>query len=153
MGPVAAPAGRERIGYRRFPVRVQLDGGWSIEVPGELARERNEDRTWDAWDRTRTVWFQALQFTKKDGQPPTAAEAAEVGRRSLPDGEALPPLVRDGLRGEAVFGSVEEDGRTLWRLSGVTGAAGQLAVCNVYIENPADRDWAVRTWHSLRHAS
>jgi hypothetical protein len=46
---------------------------------------------------------------------------------------------------------VEEDGRTLWRLSGVTGAPGQLAVCNVYIENEADRDWAVRTWHSLRH--
>ncbi len=150
-GPLPVPAGGGRVGYRRWPVRVQLDGGWSVEVPGELARERNEDRTWTAWDRTRTVWFHALRFTKQGGDAPTAAEAAEVGRRSLPDGEALPPLVRDGLHGEAVFGSVEEDGRTLWRLSGVTGAAGQLAVCNVYIESAADRDWAVRTWHSLRH--
>jgi hypothetical protein len=151
--PVPAATGGARIGYRRRPVRVTLDGGWSIEVPGELARERNDDRTWTAWDRTRTVWFQALRFTKRNGDPPTVSETAEVGRRSLPEGEALPPLDRDGLRAEAVFGCVEEDGRTLWRLSGVTGAAGQLAVCNVYIENPADRDWAVRTWHSLRFQS
>jgi hypothetical protein len=46
---------------------------------------------------------------------------------------------------------VEEDGRVLWRVSCVTGAPGQLAVCNVYFENPSDRDWAVGTWHSLRH--
>jgi hypothetical protein len=46
---------------------------------------------------------------------------------------------------------VEEDGRALWRLSGVTGAAGQLVVCNAYCENESDRDWAVRTWQSLRH--
>ena len=32
------------------------------------------------------------------------------------------------------------------------GAPGQLAVCNVYVENPADRDWAVRTWHSLTYS-
>ncbi len=152
-GALPAPTNGARIGYRRWPVRVPLDGGWSIEVPGELARERNDDRTWDAWDRTRTVWFQALKFTKRDGSPPAAAEAAEVGRRSLPEGEALPPFECAGTRGEAVFGVVEEDGRTLWRLSGVTGAVGQLAVCNVYVENPADRDWAVRTWHSLRHGS
>jgi hypothetical protein len=141
-----------RIGYRRYPVRVALDGGWSVEVPGELLRERNDDRTWTAWDTARTVWFQALRFVKKSGDPPTAAEAAEVGRRSLPDGDPLPPLVRDGLCGEAVFGPVEEDGRTLWRLSGVTGAPGELAVCNVYVGDASDRDWAVRTWHSLRHA-
>ena len=99
----------------------------------------------------RAVWFQALKFTKRDGAPPSALEAAEVGRKSLPEGEPLPPLIRDGLRGEAVFGSVEEDGKLLWRLSAVVGARGQLAVCNVYVENPADREWAVRTWHSLRH--
>ena len=108
-------------------MRVPLDGGWSIEVPGELARERNDDRTWTAWDRTRTVWFQALRFTKPGGTPPNATEAAEVGRKSLPDGDPLPPLVRDGLRGEAVFGPVEEDGRTLWRLSGVTGCCWSVS--------------------------
>lgn len=150
-GPVPVAEAPSRIGYRRWPVRVALEGGWSVEVPGELAHERNDDHTWTAWDSTRTVWFHALRFTKPDGHPPTAAEAAEVGKKSLPEGESQTPLDRDGLRGEAVFGSVEEDGRVLWRLSGVTGAEGQLAVCNVYIENQSDRDWAVRTWHSLKH--
>lgn len=149
-GPL--PAGREnvRIGYRRWPVRVALDRGWSIEIPGELARERR-DHTWTAWDQTRTVWFQVLRFTKQDGEPPSAAEAAEFGRKNLPEGETLSAVNRDGVCGEAVFGSVEEDGRMLWRLSGVSGVSGQLAVCNVYIENETDRDWAMRTWHSLRH--
>ena len=151
-GPVVPADTRAGVGYRRWPVRAALDGGWTVEVPGALAREREDDNTWTAWDRTRTVWFQALRFTKPDGHAPTAAEAAEVGRKSLPDGEPLPPVDRAGLHGEAMWGMVEEDGRTLWRLSGVTGAAGQLAVCNVYCENAADRDWAVRTWHSLRHS-
>jgi hypothetical protein len=131
---------------------VALEGGWSVEVPGEFARERGDDRTFTAWDQTRTVWFQALRFTKRDGSQPTSAETAEFGRKSLPEGEALPPVVRDGLRGEAVVGPVEEEGRTLLRLTGVTGAPGQLAVCNVYCQNAADRDWAVRTWQSLRHS-
>jgi hypothetical protein len=152
-GPLPQAVEPARIGYRRWPIRVQLDGGWSIEVPGELAREHSEDNTWTAWDQTRTVWFQSLRFSKRDGSLPSAAEIAEVGRRSLHEGEPLPPLVRDDLRGEAVFGVVEEEGRTLWRLSGVTGVSGQLAVCNVYCENETDRDWAVRTWHSLRHQS
>lgn len=155
-GPRAAggadKSAKARIGYRRYPVRVALEGGWSIEVPGEFARERGDDHTWTAWDHTRTVWFQALRFTKRDGSPPTAAETAEFGRKSLPEGEALPPIVRDDLRGEAVFGPVEEDGRTIWRLTGVAGAAGQLAVCNVYSENESDRDWTARTWRSLRHS-
>jgi hypothetical protein len=151
-GPLPEAEPKVRIGYRRFPVRVVLEGGWSAEVPGEFARERGEDHTWTGWDQTRTVWFQALRFTKRDGSPPSAAEAAEFGRKSLPEGVALPAVVRDDLRGEAVFGPVEEDGRTIWRLTGVAGAAGQLSVCNVYCENEADRDWAVRTWLSLRHS-
>lgn len=150
-GPVPAEAGGVRIGYRRCPVRAALDGGWSVEVPGGFAREWDADRNWTAWDRTRTVWFRRVGFTKRDGAPPTPAEALEVGRRSLPDGEPVPGIAAAGVLGGAVFGPAEEDGRTVWRLSGVAGAGGQLAVCNVYCESESDRDWAVRTWQSLRH--
>jgi hypothetical protein len=152
-GPLPESTSNDSIGYRRHAVRVPLEGGWSVEVPGELVCERNADHTWTAWDHTRTIWFQALRFTKPGGEAPTATEAAEVGRRSLPEGNALPAFAGNGLRGEAVFSAVEEEGRVLWRLSGITGAPGQIAVCNVYIENETDRDWAIRTWHSLRHAS
>lgn len=150
-GPVPARPDNGRIGYRRHPVRIALDGGWSVEVPGGFAREWDEERNWTAWDRTRTVWFRRVGFTKPDGTPPTPVEALEVGRRSLPDGEPVPGIDAGGVSGAAVFGPAEEEGRTVWRLSGVAGAGGQLAVCNVYCESEADRDWAVRTWQSLRH--
>lgn len=151
-----------RIGYRRFPVRVPLCGGWSIEVPGDFARGWDDERTWTGWNAARTVWFHPVGFTKPDGSRPTPAEAVAVGRRSLPDGEPVPwrnqKAGRPGvpatgeLCGTAVFGEADEDGRRVWRLSGVTAAEGQLVVCHVYTDDPADRDWAIRTWHSLRHA-
>lgn len=150
-GPVAPLADSPRIGYLRHPVRVALDGGWSVEVPGSFAREWDDDRNWTGWDRTRTVWFRRVGFTKPDGSAPTADEALELGRPSLPEGEAVPALEAGGARGAAVFGPADDDGRRVWRLSGVAGAGGQLAVCNVYAEAETDLDWAVRTWLSLRH--
>jgi hypothetical protein len=141
------------IGYRRLPVRVPLCGGWSVEVPGGFAREWETDRTWTGWDATRTVWVHGVSFTKPDGSRPTPVEAVAVGKRSLPEGTPVPGVTAEGLRGEAVYGEAEEDGRRVWRLSGVTATEGQLVVCHVYSEDPDDRDWAVHVWHSLRHAS
>ncbi|MBN9523473.1 hypothetical protein J0H58_34000 [bacterium] len=140
------------IGYRRGPVRAAIGSGWSIVVPGDFAREWGEDRTWTGWNTSRSVWFHAVGYTKPDGTRPTPAEAVAVGRRSLPEGDPIPVVDRPGFRGEAVFGeTTDEDERRVWRLSGVTAAGDQLVVCHVYTESPADRDWAVETWHSLRH--
>jgi hypothetical protein len=139
------------IGYRRYPIRVALDGGWSVEVPGEFAQEWDGQRNWTAWNRTRTVWFRRVGFTKPGGTSPTAAEVLEVGRRSLPEGEVVPGIDTPDVRSAAVFGSFEEDGRTVWRLSVMAGAPGQLAVCHVYTEEASDRDWAIQIWHSLRY--
>ena len=151
-GPVEPRPGVPRIGYRRHPVRERLFGGWSVEVPGDFAREWEDDRTWTAWNGPRTVCFHALGFAKPDGSPPTVREALAVGRRSLPDGERLADWDRGGVRGEAVFGPhADDDGRPMWRLSGLAAAPGRLVICNVYVESPADRDWAVRTWESLKY--
>ncbi|MFO0801190.1 MAG: hypothetical protein U0804_27300 [Gemmataceae bacterium] len=140
------------IGYRRGPVRAPVGSGWSIVVPGDFARELGEDRTWTGWNATRTVWFHAVGYTKPDGTRPTPEESVAVGRRSLPDGDAVGGVSLPGLCGEAVFGETTDEGeRRVWRLSGVTAADGQLVVCHVYSETAADRDWAVETWHSLRH--
>lgn len=139
------------IGYRRQPVRRILSNGWSIEVPGNFAHEWDEEHTWTAWDATRTVSFHPVSFTKPDGSHPTAAEAVAVGRRSLPEGSPVRPVDRDGLLGEAVFGVAEEEGRTVWRLSGVTATREHLVVCHIYSDSEADRAWAEATWHSLKH--
>ncbi|HVL12690.1 MAG TPA: hypothetical protein VM529_09000 [Gemmata sp.] len=150
-GPVPGGPAAPRIGYRRYPVRAALDGGWSVEVPGSFAREWDDQRNWTAWDRARTVCFRRVGYSKSDGSMPTAAEALEVGRKTLPAGVQSRHRLAGGAVGEAVFGPTAEDGRTVWRLSGVAGAPGQLAVCYAYAESEADRDWAVRTWLSLRH--
>jgi len=143
----------EPIGYRRRPVRLALSNGWSIEIPGDFTHGWDDERTWTGWDATRTVWFHPVGFTKPDGSHPSPVEAVAVGRRSLPEGSPVPPLDRDGLRGEAVFGEADEDGRRVWRLSGVTATDHQLVVCHVYAESEADRAWAEQTWRSLRHAN
>lgn len=137
-----------RIGYRRLPVRVDLTGGWSVEVPGEMAEEWDEEGTWSGWDGRRTVWFTSYTFTKPDGSEPTAAESLEGS--SLPEGERLE---RRGERviGAAVFAPYEEEGRRLWRLSGRSAVAGGLGVCNVFVEDEGDRDWAASIWESLDH--
>ena len=141
------------VGYRRYPTQVALCGGWSVAVPGDFAREWENDRTWSGWNRSRTVWFHAVGYTKADGSRPSAAEAVAVGRQNLPPGEPVAGLDRDGVRGEAVYGAADEDGRPVWRLSGVAAVPGQLVVCHVYAEDAADRAWAVQTWQSLRHDS
>jgi hypothetical protein len=139
------------LGYRRYPIRVQLDGGWSVQVPGDFAQEWDHERNWTAWNRSRTVWFRRVGFTKPGGLAPTASEVLEVGRRSLPEGEVVGGINRGDICGSAVFGAVEEEGRQVWRLSGVAGAPGQLAICHVYVEDATDRDWATQTWQSLNY--
>ena len=122
-------------------------------MPGDFAEEWDEERNWTAWNRSRTVWFRRVGFTKPGGALPTAAEALEVGRKSLPEGNPAPGINEGGVVGEAVFGPTEDDGRTVFRLSGVAGTVGEIAVCNIYVETESDRDWAVKTWQTLRHGS
>lgn len=140
------------IGYLRGPVRAAVGAGWSLVVPGDFAREVGENHTWTGWNAARTVWFHAVAYTKPDGTAPTPAEALAVARKSLPEGDPVPGIDRGGVRGAAVFGeTTDEDDRRVWRLSGVAAAGGQVVVVHVYAETPADREWAVATWHTLAH--
>jgi len=57
----AAQATGPLVGYRRRPVRVDLPGGWSLELPGAFAEEQEESGTYSAWDGSQTVWFSAFR--------------------------------------------------------------------------------------------
>ncbi len=147
---VAAAAGGPRIGYRREPVRVDLSGGWDLEIPGAMAEEWDaEGRSWSAWDGKRTVWFSCFTRQNSDGSPASPEETL-AGAASLPEGEVL-EYQRDGLVGRAALTPYEEDGERMWNLKAYAAVAGSLALCNVFFHDPAARDWAVATWHSLNH--
>lgn len=141
-----ATGSEEPVGYRRHPVRVSLNEDWTIDIPGHFAHQWNDDgQTWSAWDGPRTVWFRSLAI---NGQ--SAGEALGVSRGSLPHGESVVSLMHKPVQGEAVFGPHAEEGESLHRLSGIATADGQLAACNIYIQELKDRDWAIATWQSLR---
>lgn len=138
----------EIIGYRRYPIRANLHAGWHLDVPGSLASLWEDHRTWTAWDTGRSIWFRGSSLDAETS-PDVALAAA---RRSLPPGEPVPGPIGGDLVGEAVFGPhQEEDGKSLWRLSGIAAGPGRLAACNIYVSDERDHDWAIHIWHSLRH--
>jgi hypothetical protein len=143
------PKKRPLIGYRRYPVKVNLLDGWSIRIPGEMA-EMWEDNTWSAWDGDRTVWFSNWSLTKKDDTPVPAAEVLKA--MSLSEGDVI--RHRDGkLIGRACLRDTEEDGEELINLQAFSAVNGKAALCNIFYHDENDYDWAVETWHSLTAAA
>jgi hypothetical protein len=139
------PRHRPLIGYRRYPVKVDLLDGWSIRIPGAMA-EQWEDLTWSAWDGERTVWFSNWGLTTKEGSAVPAD--AVLDAMKLPEGDLI-EYRRDGLIGKAIVGETEENGEVLQNLKAFSAVDGKSALCNIYYHGEEDYDWAVATWHSL----
>jgi hypothetical protein len=142
------------LGYRRHPISTEFSGGWTLRIPGRLAVRREEDgRTWTAWDDTITIWLrdQSLGQTER-GAGPAAAQALATARRNLPPGEPINHAGERGILGDAVWGTAQDDGRTVGRLNGIAVAGNRLAVCNIYLRDATDRDRAVGIWRSLHRA-
>jgi hypothetical protein len=135
------------IGYRRRPVRVDLGGRWSVEIPGEFAEEWDEDGNWSAWDSTRTVWFTSWSV-KDHGQEKIAEEILK--EPTLDGDETLEHRTSETIS-KATLRPYEEDGKSLWNLKSCTAAKDSLAVCNIYLEDINDRDWALQVWRSIEH--
>jgi hypothetical protein len=132
------------IGYRRKDVRVDLSGGWSLRIPGSFAESWEDERTWYAWDATRTVRFSCFSITNEDGTPQSAEEILGTYvdiKETFEHDEA-------GVIGRAYLAhSMDEH----WNLHGRTAVSGSLAVCTITIGSPDDRNWALETWRSLRY--
>jgi hypothetical protein len=144
-----SPSDAPPIGYRRRPVRVDLTDGWSIEIPGEMTEEWDEEGLWTAHDTGRAVFFKSYRLSKDDGSKPAT--------REILDGLTLPEGRRIGHRKEGMVGRAalvvpdrgDDDG---WRLAGHNVVDGGLAVCNVLFRDPEERDWAIATWRSLENS-
>jgi hypothetical protein len=141
--------GPQPIGYRRGRVTVTLTGGWSLTIPGHFAEEWEESgETWSAWHGGRTIWFTSWSVSGENDE--------DLGPQEILDGRPWPDRGeilhhRDGdLLGRAVFLPYEEDGQTLWNLKGYSAVAGNFALCNVYLQDENDRDWAIEIWKTLK---
>lgn len=137
-----------RAGYRRFPVRVDLSG-WSIEIPGEMYEDVDDDGTWSAWDGTRSIYFSSFVLKRPGGKKASARDT--LREAPLPDGKRWEHRGERTI-GTAVFSRCEEDiGGRSWQLNGRMAVDGTLAVCEIIVPSEADRDWALSVWRSIDH--
>jgi hypothetical protein len=137
------------IGYRRRPVRVDLMDGWSIEIPGEMAEEWDEEGLWTASGAGRAVFFKSYGLSAEDGSRPAAREILEG--LTVPDGQPLKPADESPI-GRAVLVSPESAEDGAWQLTAHHAIDGGLAVCNIVFRDPVEREWAIATWRTLRHS-
>lgn len=137
------------IGYRRRPVRVDLTDGWSIEIPGEMTEEWDEEGLWTARDPDRAIFFKSYGLSTDDGGPPAAQEIIES--LTLPEGRRL-EHGEEGPMGQAVLAPLEQDDEAVWQLTAHNAIDGGLAVCNIVFREAGQSDWAIATWRTLRHS-
>lgn len=160
LGYLGEPAGAELeagallakgplVGYRRGAVRVALAGGWTVRIPGALKESMGDDGRWSAWGPGRAVWFTSFRFASTDGRVPPEPRSLLADFRPEP-GERIPELP-GAPPSAASFGETREDGRPLWRLEGRVALPGHMAVCDIFVEDPREKDWALEVWRSIRH--
>ena len=155
---------RSAVGYRRWPVTVQVGGGWRIRVPGELATAWERDgRVWVCWDGARSLHVSTVTAKGPPGDGPqrsrteeTLAALAALDRQDgEPPGETM-LLKRGPIRGEATVRPAPPDperpetsGAIEVRAISAVGPHGALGT--FLLERPEDRTWALETWGTLEH--
>lgn len=133
---VAAPV----IGYRRYPMDVELSGGWSLELPGAFVGAWEDDgaRYW-ATDGERAIEFTSLSAnTEQDSQ-------------QLIDIAPEAHVVVDRITEETRRGRAEAyDEGDVHIVHGLMAVAPEIAILTCK-GTPADEPWALATWRSLRN--
>ena len=132
------------VGYRRGDVRVRLEGGWSIRVPGALAEAVERDGTWHAFDHRRRVRFRVLGSGDDDAVP----DAETLLGSGTTAAGALAHEV-GAVRSRA---SIARDERGE-ELTALCAAPGSVAICTVSFDGDDDRHWALETWRSVERAA
>lgn len=144
-----ADASQPLMGYRRGRVNVTLTGGWSITIPGEFAEEWEENgETWSAWHGGRTIWFTSWSVCGENDETLSAREI--IDSRTWPERGEFIDHAEGAMLARAVFLPTEENGQPLWNLKAYTAVDGNFALCNIYVHDEADRQWAIDTWKALR---
>ncbi len=140
----AASATGPLVGYRRRPVRVDLPGGWSLELPGEFAEEQEESGRYLAFDERHTLSFTAF---RKEGTAEALLAPDEVGVGAR---QHVGARVRSWV---AVADGADEAGEPFRKMT-VRAArldGGRMAMLSLVWPVDVDGAWAERIWLSLDH--
>jgi hypothetical protein len=135
------------IGYRRRPVTV-THAGWSLMVPGTFAERRNDEEWWGG-EGGRAITLAATP-TEADGRPMLPETflrqvAGHLGTDVLRHQDG--PIV-----GAARLTVNDDSGVETAILEGYSAVVGSGAAMRVEIHDPADWEWALDMWRSLRPA-
>ena len=135
----ARATGPAVIGYRRFDMDVELDGGWSVTLPGAFVGRWEDDgeRYW-ATDGERVIELRSLETTEQD-----SAKLLDVAPARHPVIERIADGTRHG-RAEAY----DEDDVHI--VHGLMASAPHVAILTCK-GKPSDQAWALATWRSLRN--
>ncbi|MCA0314879.1 MAG: hypothetical protein LCH63_13740 [Candidatus Melainabacteria bacterium] len=135
------------VGYRRYDVRKNLGGGWSIAIPGTFVEELEEGQTFLAYDETRNVRVTCMSATDAAGQP---LDAEEILRKIKVIDDPV-RYERNGIFGRAFFEKITEEDAEFWMLRGVASAEGTFAQVTICFEEEDDQTWALSIIRSLDH--
>ena len=136
------------VGYRRRKVRVRLDNGWSISIPGSFAESREGDGTYCAWGDGKTVWFTSLEDTSAENAPPAMEllPGLDTGERPI----EIPALAeRFAVRAGVV--DYSEERQRLHKLNARVALPGRLVLFTLVYDRPEKEAWAIETLESVQH--
>ncbi len=127
------------LGYRRHPIQVSLDAGWTFELPGGFVGSWEDERYWST-DGDRMVELTCLTTA---GDQDSAALLA-IAPEQHPVIERIVDADRQG-RAEAY-----DDG-DVHVVQGLMAATPEVAIMTCK-GTRADEPWALATWRSLRRS-
>lgn len=136
----STPVPDVRIGYRRYPLEIELTGGWTIDLGGAFVGKWEDDgASWWATDGDRVVEFTSL-----------TAEGETDSQKLLDVAPSVHPVV-------ARIEEADRRGRAEAYDEGKVHVVHGLVTCAPHVAIltckglPSDEAWALATWRSLRN--
>jgi hypothetical protein len=124
-------------GFRRWPVRVQLSGAWSLTIPGSMAESWEEDGTFCGEEHGRALWATVMVGPRARQPARLAEEPGSLHHEGF------------GVAGQATVGENPEDPGS-YVLSAQSFSEGSAVVVTACFSDPSDLGWAEEAWRSLR---
>ena len=146
----AAAPEKEPIGYRRREVRVTLDQGWSVMVPGAFAESgtfdpNTQNHTWEFWNDDLLIWFSTYPTCVEETGKimPVAQMTQEMNQ--LQTNLGLP--VEEDTSGKIwrrTFSNADPDKAGAFRFSSILLVPGRLALTHVFSDKKSDLEYALK---------